>query len=64
MTITRLDWRLYGDLIEYLIKRYPGCTHAQYEAALRLITSLGATDEVADQVEVLLDGCKQTEGES
>ena len=63
MVITRYDWRVNGDLLEYLMLAYPGRTNAQYEAAYRLITLPGAPEEAADLAEELLAGCMVTDEE-
>jgi hypothetical protein len=65
MVITRMDWRLHGDLLEYLALEYPGRPAAAYEAAFRLLThDPNMSDEVGDAVELLLAGCVvATEGE-
>ena len=58
MVITRMDWRLHGDLLEYLALKYPGRSAAAYEAAFRLLAhdpDMG--DEAGDRVELLLAGC-------
>ncbi len=58
MVITRHDWRINGDLLEYLILTYPGRPAAAYEAAFRLLThDPDTSDEVGDAVELLLAGC-------
>jgi hypothetical protein len=57
MTITRHDWRINGDLLEWIGTEYPGLSRAQFEAAYRLLTQPDVTDEEAERVEVLLRGC-------
>ena len=63
VTITRMDWRLHGDLLEWIATEYPGLGRAQFEAAYRLLTQPGVTDEEAERVEVLLRGCIGADGE-
>jgi hypothetical protein len=64
MTITRRDWRLHGDLLEWIATTFPGLTNAQFEAAYRLLANPNVTDEAAERVEVLLRGCiGATDGE-
>jgi hypothetical protein len=64
MVITRSEWRINGDLLEWIATEYPGLTAAQIEAGYRLLADPDITDEVGDAVELLLAGCVvATEGE-
>jgi hypothetical protein len=57
MTITRHDWRINGDLLEWIATEFPGLGQAQFEAGFRLLASPDITDEAAEQVVVMLRGC-------
>jgi len=57
MVITRHDWRINGNLLEYLALEYPGLSNAQFEAAYRLLADPDISDEAAEQVAVMLRGC-------
>jgi hypothetical protein len=59
MVINRTDWRLHGDLLEWIATEYPGLSRAQFEAAYRLLANPNITDEAAEQVEVMLRGCSE-----
>ena len=59
MAITRHDWRINGDLLEWIATEFPGLSNAQFEACYRLLASTDITDEVAEQVELLLRGCAE-----
>jgi len=64
MTITRRDWRINGDLLEWIATEFPGLSNAQFEAGYRLLASPDITDEAAEQVAVMLRGCiGATDGE-
>jgi len=47
MMITRLDWRLNGDLLGWLASEYPGLPAAAFGAAYRVL----ADPDLRDQVE-------------
>ena len=57
MTITRRDWRINGDLLEWLATEFPGLSRAQFEAGYTLLVHPNVSDEAAERVEVLLRGC-------
>ena len=57
MTITRLAWRVHGDLLEWIATEFSGLSNAQFEAGYRLLASPDISDEAADQVMVMLRGC-------
>jgi hypothetical protein len=59
MAITRHDWRIHGDLLEWIATEYPGLSRAQFEAAYRLLANPDITDEAAEQVVVMLRGCSE-----
>jgi hypothetical protein len=62
MVISRTDWRLHGDLLEWIATEYPGLSRAQFEAAYtayRLLANPNISDEAAEQVEVMLCGCSE-----
>jgi hypothetical protein len=59
MTITRHDWRLHGDLLEWLATEFPGLSNPQFEAGYRLLASPDITDEAAELVVVMLRGCAE-----
>jgi hypothetical protein len=40
MTITRHDWRINGDLLEWLATEFPSLSRAQFEAGYRLLARL------------------------
>jgi hypothetical protein len=44
MVISRTDWRLHGDLLEWLATEFPGLSRAQFEAAYRLLATPNVTD--------------------
>jgi hypothetical protein len=64
VVITRLDWRINGDLLQWICLRYPGLTDAQYEAGYRLLADPDVTDVQADAVCELLRGCCQNAARS
>jgi len=57
MTITRRDWRINGDLLEWIATTFPGLTNAQFEAGFRLLANPNISDVEAERAEVLLRGC-------
>ena len=57
MVITRHDWRINGNLLEYLALEYPGLSNAQFEAGYRLLAAPDISDVAAEQVAVMLRGC-------
>jgi hypothetical protein len=59
MAITRADWRINGDLLEWIATEFPGLSNAQFEAGYRLLANPDITDEAAEQVEVMLRGCSE-----
>jgi hypothetical protein len=59
MTITRLDWRQHGDLLEWIATEFPSLSNEQYEAGYAFLADPNITDEVAEQVELLLRGCAE-----
>ncbi len=63
MTITRHDWRINGDLLEWLATEFPGLGRAQFEAGYRLLADPGISDQAAEQVVVMLRGCIGADGE-
>jgi hypothetical protein len=63
MTITRHDWRINGDLLEWLATEFPGLSKAEFEAGYRLLASPDITDEAAELVAVMLRGCIGADGE-
>ena len=59
MTITRLDWRVNGDLLEWIAATFPGLANAQFEAGYRLLANPNVTDAAAERVVVMLRGCAE-----
>lgn len=62
MTITRRDWRINGDLLEWIATTFPGLTNTQFEAGYALLADADDTVEVVGLVEVLLAGCVGANG--
>ena len=63
MVITRLDWRINGDLLQWIGLHYPGLTNEQYEAGYRLLSDPDVSDAEADAVCELLRGCSKLQEE-
>jgi hypothetical protein len=59
VAITRRDWRINGDLLEWIATEYPDLSNPQVEAGYRLLASPDITDGAADQVVVMLRGCAE-----
>jgi len=59
MTITRHDWRINGDLLEWIATEFPGLSNPQFEAGFKLLEDPNITDQAAEQVELLLRGCAE-----
>jgi hypothetical protein len=64
MTLTRADWRKGGDLIEWIVRTYPGLSNAEVEAGYRLLADPGISESAGDAVEMLLEGCAATRKEA
>jgi hypothetical protein len=50
VAITRMDWRLHGDLLEWIATTFPGLSNAQFEAGYRLLANPSVTDEAAEHI--------------
>jgi len=59
MVITRLDWRLNGDLLGWLASEYPGLPAAAFEAAYRVLADPDLRDAAGEAVEAH-QGCTTT----
>jgi hypothetical protein len=57
MVVNRTDWRLHGDLLEWIATTFPGLTNAQFEAGYRLLANPNISDGEARRVEMLMRGC-------
>ena len=56
MVITRHDWRVNGDLLEWIATEFPGLSNAQFEAGYRLLANPDINPDEAEPVEMLLRG--------
>ena len=58
--ISRTDWRIHGDLLQWLVEEYPNLLPEQFEAAYRLFVAADLAGQDDAVILVLLRGCEET----
>lgn len=54
MVITRSDWRINGELLQWIATEYPGLPPEAFEAAYRLLSDPDLSEQAGEDVERML----------
>jgi hypothetical protein len=54
MVISRIDWKLHGDLLAWIATEYPGLPPEAFEAAYRLLSDPDLSERAGEDVERML----------